>query len=199
MPGQVIFRVRPVLVEIFDHVHRAVHPPPMAGVGADVGVDARLDRGGVAEPLRRCPGSATGSRTAFSAGDVAAGTPPAGSPPPRRPCRLPPANLVEHHEVMRHQVVVLEHDFDRLARLHDNPVLVVGHLVRQRGQADHPHAQGAQLLARPASPRRPGAARPACRPVASRPAPPAKSVPEPEFFTLAQHVVQDRGASSLGQ
>ena len=40
-------------------------------------------------------------------------------------------------QVVRHQVDVLEDDFDRLAGLHRDQLLVVRHLLRQRADADH--------------------------------------------------------------
>ena len=39
---QVAFRVGEVFVEIGDDVQGAEHAPPVAGIGADVGIDARL-------------------------------------------------------------------------------------------------------------------------------------------------------------
>ena len=59
-------------------------------------------------------------------------------------------------EVVRHQVGVLEDELDRLARLHDEPLLVEEHLVEQRADADHAHAQLAQLLADRLAPRSAG-------------------------------------------
>ena len=48
---------------------------------------------------------------------------------------------------MRHHVAVLEEDLHRLAGLYDNPIDVVTHLLEDRADADHPHAQSGQLLA----------------------------------------------------
>ncbi len=54
---------------------------------------------------------------------------------------------LRHDEVVRHDVAVLEDDLDRLAGLGGDPILVEEHLVGDRAQADHPHAQVAQLAA----------------------------------------------------
>ena len=50
-------------------------------------------------------------------------------------------------QVVRHQIGVLEDDLDRLARLDDDPFLVEEHLIGHGADADHAHAQLAQLLA----------------------------------------------------
>ena len=51
--GQVGLGVGEVLVEVLDDVQRPVHPPPVAGIGADVGIDARLASGAVKLELLR--------------------------------------------------------------------------------------------------------------------------------------------------
>ena len=51
-------------------------------------------------------------------------------------------------EVVRHDVRVLEHELDRLAGLHDEPLLVEAHLVEQRADADDADADLAQFLSR---------------------------------------------------
>ena len=52
VPGQVALGVGEVLVEVLDDVQRPVHAPPVAGIGADIRIDARLGRRGEAELLR---------------------------------------------------------------------------------------------------------------------------------------------------
>ena len=46
--GQVALGIGQVLVQVLDDVQRPVHPPPVAGIGADIRIDARLARGGEA-------------------------------------------------------------------------------------------------------------------------------------------------------
>ena len=40
---------------------------------------------------------------------------------------------LQHDEIVRHEIVILEKDFKRLAGLHDNTILVVKHLIGERG------------------------------------------------------------------
>src|SRR5262249_33555857 len=42
MGGEIGLRVRKVLVEVLNDVERAVHAPPVAGISANIGIDARL-------------------------------------------------------------------------------------------------------------------------------------------------------------
>lgn len=51
------------------------------------------------------------------------------------------------HQVMRHQVGVFKEDLRGLAGLHDDALLVEEHLVGNRPNGDHAHAQFAELAA----------------------------------------------------
>ena len=161
--GQVRLGVGQVRVQVVDDVQRPVHPPPVARVGADVGIDARLRGRGEAQLLR-----------------VARLEQPAGQrgswPTAGRNCRAAApgswaarlgqeADLLQRpglhdHEVVRHQVGVLEDELDRLAGLDDEPVLVERHLLGQvptritRTPSSPSSACGPLGLGRPAAARR---------------------------------------------
>ena len=139
-----------VVVEVVDDVERPVHPPPVAGIGADIRIDAGLRGRGEAQLLRlaRLEQAAGAAGSCSSAGRTAARS--ASGLGGRRLGQE--ADLLEgagprHDEVVRHQVGVLEEDLHRLAGLDDDPVLVVAHLLEHRADADHPDAQLAELLA----------------------------------------------------
>ena len=60
--GQVARRIGEVSGDVLDDVERAVHPPPVAGIGADIRIDARLGRGGEARASASRAGRAAGWR-----------------------------------------------------------------------------------------------------------------------------------------
>ena len=149
MRAEIRLRRGEIGVEILHDIQSPIHPPPMTGIRADIRINARLRRRDEAQLLRLprlkepageqdfsrlrhvLPGRSAGlqSRSFRGQADFL-----------HRP-------RLRDDQVMRHQVDVLEHDFHRLAGPNRNQLLVVGHLLRQRADADHPHAEFRQLRA----------------------------------------------------
>ena len=95
MGGQVARRVGQVGGDVLDDVERAVHPPPVAGIGADIRIHARLRRGGEARASATRAGRAAGWRrgSCRRAARSSARGPPAGcstTRPAGRPLRASP-------------------------------------------------------------------------------------------------------------
>ena len=152
-------------VEVGDDVERPVHPPPVAGVGADVGVNARLLRRGELQlldlPRLEQPALEQDRRRRACRARTASPRRRAGWRTPRPPVPIFSRFARRHdHEVVRHDVGVLEDELDRLAGLHDQPLLVEAHLVEERADADDAHADLAPVPCAPPSPR-PAASSPA--------------------------------------
>ena len=143
----VFLGIRQIGVEVVDDVQGSVHPPPVAGIRADKRIDSRRGRSDQAQ-LCRVPRLQQVARQQ----DLRR----AGHVVPRGKARLlrvglgEQADLLERprlddHEVVRHQVVVLQHEFDRFSRLDGDDILVVRHPLEDGAELDHAHAQLAEL------------------------------------------------------
>ena len=143
MGGEITGRIGQIALQIVHHIHRSKHPPPVAGIGANIGIHARLRGHAECHPLG-------GLRLHQRAGSQHMG-------------RLGHKRLLGEgwilgaglgqlaeflhragagdHEIVRHDVRVVQHKEHRLASLHRQGFLVVGHPFIHRANAHHTHAQ----------------------------------------------------------
>ena len=135
---QIGLGISQILVEIGHHIHRPVHSPPMTGERADIRINARLLRRGEVdllraaghqqlageENLRRIGNIMPLKRSGLSAGGVG------------QVAQLFERAGPSDNQIVRHDVGVFEHDLGRLAGLHDDPLLVVKHLIGQRRRGE---------------------------------------------------------------